>query len=81
MRNYVLGVSLLGLTALAGLAAVQTAVPQAINVTAQCTTDATGLNGRRAACDSQVQRITAPHGYVLAKETAKGGLSSGNDSE
>lgn len=81
MRNHMLGATLLGLTVLLGLAVAKAAAPQAVTVTAQCTTDSTGLDGRRAACDSQVQKVTAPDGYVLAKETAKGGLSSGNGSE
>lgn len=52
-----------------------------MSISAQCTTDATGGDGVRAACDSEHQRVTAPAGYALAKETILGGLSSGNGSE
>ncbi|KWV55161.1 hypothetical protein AS026_37960 [Rhizobium altiplani] len=72
-----------GLTLCAGFAAYAAvnAAPQDVAVTAQCTTDATGLDGRRKACDSEWQRVQAPAGYVLAKETTKGGLVSANGSE
>lgn len=56
-------------------------VVQTVSVSAQCTTDKTGGDGVRHACDSERQTTTAPAGYVLAKETVSGGLTSGNGSE
>jgi hypothetical protein len=54
---------------------------QPVSISAQCTTDSTGGDGRRHACDSERQIVTAPAGYVLAKETLSGGLAEGNGSE
>lgn len=54
---------------------------QTVTATAQCKTKGTELDGRRHACHSQAQTVTAPAGYVLAKETASGGLTSKNGSE
>lgn len=61
-------------------ASAQPAGLQPTTVTAQCTTDATGWDGRRKSCDSEWQSFTAPAGYVLAEKTLKGGVISGNGS-
>ncbi|TBZ30951.1 hypothetical protein E0H47_31600 [Rhizobium leguminosarum bv. viciae] len=50
-------------------------------IAAECTTDATGVDGRRKACDSAWTVISAPDGYVFAKETLSGGEASANGSE
>lgn len=52
-----------------------------LSAVSQCTTDGTGGDGVRHACDSEVQTVTSPDGYVLAQNSLSGGLTSGNGSE
>ncbi|RUU30394.1 hypothetical protein [Mesorhizobium sp. M6A.T.Ce.TU.016.01.1.1] len=81
MKTHTTAVTLSLLGATLASAAEKHPAPQAVVITAQCTTDATKGDGRRKACDSQVQFFTAPEGYVLAKETLTGGLKEANGSE
>lgn len=52
-----------------------------MEIAAECTTKATGLDGARNACDSEITTLTAPQGYAFVKETLQGGEISGNGSE
>jgi hypothetical protein len=59
----------------------QAVAAQVQTISAQCTTDATGADGKRHACDSEVQKFTAPENHVFAVNTLKGGLTKSNGSE
>ena len=50
-------------------------------ITAECTTKATGMDGKRHGCSSKWSIITAPTGFVFAKDTFKGGKVSKSGSE
>ena len=54
---------------------------QTLKVSAQCTTEGTELSGVRHGCQSEVQSVTAPKGYVLARDTLSGGETGANGSE
>jgi len=66
-------------------AALATAGPavraQMQTITAGCTTDATGGDGVRRACTTEMTRISAPDGHVFAERTLVGGKTSANGSE
>lgn len=55
--------------------------PTILTATAQCTTNATGADGKRHGCDSEIQTVRAPDGFVLSQNTLAGGLISGSGSE
>ncbi|MBY3104509.1 hypothetical protein HFO68_08075 [Rhizobium laguerreae] len=63
-----------------GATAVETNLTT-LTATAQCTTDATGGDGVRHGCDSEIQTLQAPDSFVLAQNSLVGGLISGNGSE
>lgn len=57
------------------------AFAEAQEIVAQCKTEGTEASGVRHACDSQVNLITDPNGYVFAEKSLKGGLIEKNGSE
>jgi len=50
-------------------------------VTCECTTDATGGDGVRHACDSTPSIINAPPNHVFNQNNVRGGETSGNGDE
>jgi len=55
--------------------------PELQTITAECTTEATGINGVRHNCDSDVSTLRAPDGFVFAVNTASAAETSGAGSE
>ena len=76
MKKLLFGVLILG--SFVGLEAFAQSTQE---IAAECTTDATGGDGVRHGCDSEVTRINAPAGHVFAEKTLQGGETSGNGSE
>ncbi|MET1116163.1 MAG: hypothetical protein ABWY08_14595 [Comamonas sp.] len=50
-------------------------------ISAECTTEPTGISGERYNCDSDVSVLRAPEGFVFAVDTASASETSGAGSE
>lgn len=87
MKSIIKTAAAVGVTAMLVLGGGAHADQAVQTITAGCTTDATGWNGVRHACDSAPSVVRAPAGFVFVKDGAMGpkgppgGKESANGSE